>query len=72
MGAEAIKELLEEIDLETLKEELKQETLSTKSVNKKKKITKRLKIVEAFLESGNKPEWMILEALPVIPPDLRP
>ena len=72
MGAEAIKELLEEIDLEKLRDELKQETLNTKSVNKKKKITKRLKVVEAFLESGNKPEWMILEALPVIPPDLRP
>ena len=72
MGAEAIKELLEEIDLEKLKDELKAQTLDTKSINKKKKITKRLKIVEAFIESGNKPEWMILEALPVIPPDLRP
>ncbi len=72
MGAEAIKELLEAIDLEVLEQDLKKETRETKSVNKKKKLTKRLKIVEAFLESGNKPEWMILEVLPVIPPDLRP
>lgn len=72
MGAEAIKELLEEIDLEKLRDELKEEIASTDSANKKKKITKRLKIVESFIESGNRPEWMILEALPVIPPDLRP
>ncbi len=72
MGAEAIKELLEEIDLEKLRDELKEEIAGTESLNKKKKITKRLKIVEAFIESGNRPEWMILEVLPVIPPDLRP
>ncbi|MBR4742510.1 MAG: DNA-directed RNA polymerase subunit beta', partial [Desulfovibrio sp.] len=72
MGAEAVRKLLEELNLETLKEELRQEGEVTKSATKKKKITKRLKIVESFLESKNKPEWMILEVIPVIPPELRP
>ena len=72
MGAEAVRGLLEEIDLNTLKVELREESQSTRSQTKKKKLTKRLKIVEAFLESGNKPEWMILEVIPVIPPELRP
>jgi len=72
MGAEAVRGLLEEINLPSLKVELREESQSTRSQTKKKKLTKRLKIVEAFLESGNKPEWMILEVIPVIPPELRP
>jgi DNA-directed RNA polymerase subunit beta' len=72
MGAEAIRSLLENLDLEKLRIELREESESTKSQTKKKKLTKRLKIVEAFLESQNKPEWMIMEVIPVIPPDLRP
>ncbi len=72
MGAEAIKELLEEVDLERLKDELKKEFKDTNSSATKRKIAKRLRVVEAFIESGNRPEWMILEVLPVIPPDLRP
>ena len=72
MGAESVRTLLEELDLPLLKEELRKESEETKSQTKKKKLTKRLKIVENFLESNNKPEWMILEVIPVIPPDLRP
>ncbi len=72
MGAEAVRGLLEELDLEKLRVELREESQTTKSQTKKKKLTKRLKIVEAFLESNNRPEWMILEVIPVIPPDLRP
>lgn len=72
MGAEAVRALLEELDLEKLRVELRDESQSTKSQTKKKKLTKRLKIVEAFLESENKPEWMVMEVIPVIPPELRP
>jgi len=72
MGAEAVRELLEEIDLETLAKELREALSNTKSETKKKKIVKRLKIVEAFVGSENKPEWMILTIIPVLPPDLRP
>ena len=72
MGAEAVRSLLEELDLEKLRTELREEGEATKSQTKKKKLTKRLKIVEAFLESDNKPEWMIMEVIPVIPPELRP
>ncbi len=72
MGAEAIRSLLEELDLPILRAELREESQNTKSQTKKKKLTKRLKIVEAFLESDNKPEWMIMEVIPVIPPELRP
>ena len=72
MGAEAVRLLLEELDLPTLRASLREESMTTKSQTKKKKIIKRLKIVEAFLESGNKPEWMIMEVIPVIPPELRP
>ena len=72
MGAEAVRSLLEEIDLEKLRVELREESQSTRSQTRKKKLTKRLKIVEAFLESNNKPEWMILEVIPIIPPELRP
>ncbi|MDR2893467.1 MAG: DNA-directed RNA polymerase subunit beta' [Deltaproteobacteria bacterium] len=72
MGAEAVRSLLEELDLEKLRVELREESQATRSQTKKKKLTKRLKIVEAFVESGNKPEWMILEVIPIIPPELRP
>ncbi|MBQ7826844.1 MAG: DNA-directed RNA polymerase subunit beta' [Clostridia bacterium] len=70
MGAEAIKELLAEIDIKALSEQLKAE-LATASSQKKVKIIKRLEVVEAFRKSGNKPEWMILDIIPVIPPDIR-
>jgi DNA-directed RNA polymerase subunit beta' len=72
MGAETVRKLLEAINLEELRATLREESATTRSQTKKKKITKRLKIVEAFLESGNKPEWMIMEVVPVIPPELRP
>ena len=72
IGAEAIKILLENIDLEQEKEDLHRELAETKSELKPKKIVKRLKIIEGFIESENRPEWMILEVLPVIPPELRP
>ena len=71
MGAEAIKELLEEIDLDALSASLKEELLVA-SGQKKTRIVKRLEVVEAFRKSGNRPEWMILEALPVLPPEIRP
>lgn len=71
MGAEAIKELLEAIDLETEAAELKT-GLKESTGQKRARIIKRLEVVEAFRESGNKPEWMIMDAIPVIPPDLRP
>ncbi|MBO4216461.1 MAG: DNA-directed RNA polymerase subunit beta' [Clostridia bacterium] len=71
MGAEAIKELLAEIDIEKLSVELKEE-LAASSGQKKVRIIKRLEVVEAFRKSGNRPEWMILDCLPVIPPELRP
>ena len=72
MGAEAVRSLLEELNLEELRAMLREESQATKSQTKKKKLTKRLKIVEAFLESANKPEWMVMEVIPVIPPELRP
>ncbi len=71
MGAESIKELLQNIDLDKDSEELKAELVDA-SGQKKARIIKRLEVVEAFRESGNKPEWMILDVVPVIPPDLRP
>ena len=71
MGAEAIKKLLEEIDVEKTSEELKEE-LETASGQKRVRILKRLEVVEAFRISGNRPEWMILDAVPVCPPDIRP
>ncbi|AVQ95745.1 DNA-directed RNA polymerase subunit beta' [Ethanoligenens harbinense] len=71
MGAECIKELLAEIDLDQLGDSLKAE-LKTSSGQKKVRILKRLEVVEAFRSSGNRPEWMILDVVPVIPPDLRP
>ncbi len=72
MGAEAIKKMLQSIDLAAESEALHQEIESTNSETKQKKITKRLKLIEAFIGSGNKPEWMILDVLPVLPPELRP
>ena len=71
MGAEAIRKLLAEIDLTKLQKDLRAE-LSKSQGAKRAKIIKRLETIDAFIESGNKPEWMILEALPVIPPELRP
>ena len=70
MGAEAVKELLHEIDINALSEQLKAE-LATATGQKKVRIVKRLEVVEAFRKSGNKPEWMILDVIPVIPPDIR-
>ncbi|MCM1417203.1 MAG: DNA-directed RNA polymerase subunit beta' [Bacteroides sp.] len=72
MGAEAIKELLMEIDLEKLSAELKEELSGTQQGQKRVKILKRLDVIEAFRQSGNRPEWMILDVVPVIPPDIRP
>jgi len=72
MGAEAFFDILRRLDLDKLSEELWHEVRTTKSKQKRKKATTRLKVVEAFRRSGNRPEWMILSVLPVIPPDLRP
>ena len=71
MGAEAVKELLEQIDLEALSCQLREE-LKTASAQKKLRLVKRLEVVEAFRESGNNPAWMVMDVLPVIPPDIRP
>src|SRR5476651_1876382 len=72
IGAEAIREMLKALDLDKMQAELRAGILETDSDIKKKKIAKRLKLIEAFIASGNKPEWMILTVVPVIPPDLRP
>jgi len=72
MGAEAIKQLLKAVDLDLLILELQQEIKETTSVQKRNKLSKRLNIIESFRKSGNKPEWMVLEVIPVIPPELRP
>src|SRR5262249_56010150 len=72
MGAEGIKELLKKVDVETLSEEIREKMKTETSVQKKLKFAKRLRVVESFRKSGNKPEWMILDVLPVIPPELRP
>ena len=71
MGAEAIKELLEAVDLEKERDELTK-IMNTSKGQRKLKATKKLEIIEAFIKSGNKPSWMILDVIPVIPPDLRP
>ena len=71
MGAEAIKKLLQQIDCEKLSAQLREE-LNSASGQKKAKLVKRLEVVEAFRQSGNKPEWMIIDILPVIPPEIRP
>jgi len=72
IGAAAIKEILRNLDLDALSKELREEMRSTGSEAKRKKLAKRLKVVEAFRDSGNRPEWMILDVIPVLPPDLRP
>ena len=72
MGAEAIKELLKEIDLDQLADELRAELETTSAGQKQIKLLRRLDVVEAFRQSGNRPEWMILDVIPVIPPDIRP
>src|SRR3712207_221201 len=72
IGAEAIRRILQELDLEKVAVDIREEIATTTSELKPKKLLKRLKIIEAFLQSGNKPEWMIMTVVPVIPPDLRP
>ena len=72
MGAEAVLSLLQDLNLNQDIEEMREELETTNSETKRKKITKRLKLMEAFAVSGNKPEWMIMNVLPVLPPDLRP
>ena len=72
IGAEAVRKLLEQLDLEAERRDLMDELAITKSELKPKKIIKRLKVVESFIDSGNRPEWMILKIVPVIPPELRP
>lgn len=72
MGAEAIQKLLAKLDLVGLQKQLRSELVDLTSDLKREKIVKRLKLVESFIESGNKPEWMIMNVLPVIPPDIRP
>src|SRR5699024_5413030 len=72
MGAEAIQKLLADLDLEDEIKTIREEIDSTGSQTKLKKLTQRLKLMESFLASGNRPEWMVLNVLPVLPPDLRP
>ena len=72
IGAEAIKQLLTGMDLEKLATDLREEMVKTNSMAKRKKLAKRLKIIDAFRESENRPEWMIMDVVPVLPPDLRP
>ena len=72
MGAEALRDALEGMDLEGAVDELHEQMHATRSKQIKKKISKRLKVIQGFIESGTRPEWMILEVLPVVPPDLRP
>jgi DNA-directed RNA polymerase subunit beta' len=72
IGAEAIKELLASLDLDALAQELRREMMETASVAKRKKLAKRLKVIEAFKDSDNQPEWTIMNVIPVLPPDLRP
>ncbi|MEN7537641.1 DNA-directed RNA polymerase subunit beta' [Aurantiacibacter flavus] len=72
IGAEAVRIMLMDLDLEAERDALMEELETTKSTLKPKKIIKRLKVVESFIDSGNRPEWMILEVVPVIPPELRP
>ena len=72
MGAEAVKKMLQRMDLATVSQELRDGLTKTRSKQKIRQLTKRLKLVEALRESGNQPEWMVLDVIPVIPPDLRP
>jgi DNA-directed RNA polymerase subunit beta' len=72
IGAEAIRELLREVDLDSLAKQLRAKIHASSSLGIKRKLTKRLRVVESFRKSGNKPEWMIMDVIPVLPPDLRP
>jgi DNA-directed RNA polymerase subunit beta' len=72
MGAEGIKELLKRVDLDALSQEIREKMKTEESQQKKLKYAKRLRVVESFRKSGNKPEWMILDVIPVLPPELRP
>jgi DNA-directed RNA polymerase subunit beta' len=72
MGAEAVRKLLKAVDLEKLMADLEDQMLNTRSKQTRKKIAKRMKVVDGFISSGGKPEWMVLDVLPVIPPELRP
>src|SRR4029077_20730422 len=72
IGAEAIRDMLRALDLQKLAADLRVEIEDSTSELKPKKLAKRLKLIEAFMQSHNKPEWMILTVVPVIPPDLRP
>ncbi len=72
IGAEAVQQLLAQLDLDAISRELREEMQKTRSEAKRKKLGKRLRVVEAFRGSGNRPEWMILDVIPVLPPDLRP
>ncbi|MCL6608926.1 MAG: DNA-directed RNA polymerase subunit beta' [Geminicoccaceae bacterium] len=72
IGAEAVRDMLKRLDLAREREQMRADLLETSSEAKRKKLVKRLKMVETFLESGNRPEWMVLEVIPVIPPELRP
>ena len=72
IGAEGIKDLLKKVDLDLLLIELKSELRETNSMQKRLKLAKRLRVVEAFRKSNNRPEWMVLDVVPVIPPELRP
>ncbi|MBI4825264.1 MAG: DNA-directed RNA polymerase subunit beta' [Nitrospirae bacterium] len=72
IGAEAVRELLRTIDLDALSKELRKKIQASSSLGVKRKLTKRLRVVEAFRKSGNKPDWMIMDVIPVLPPDLRP
>jgi DNA-directed RNA polymerase subunit beta' len=72
MGAQAVRQLLQAVDLEKLSEELRREMRDANSEVRRKKVAKRLKVVNAFKSSSNRPEWMVLDVVPVIPPDLRP
>ncbi len=72
MGAEAIRELLRKVDIEVLAADIKLKVKEASSLGVKKKLTKRLRVIEAFRKSSNKPEWMIMDVIPVLPPDLRP
>ncbi|RMG92920.1 MAG: DNA-directed RNA polymerase subunit beta' [Zetaproteobacteria bacterium] len=72
MGAEALREMLKDIDLHEERQSLRAQIAATKAVTKLTKLTKRLKTIEAMIESGNRPEWMILEVIPVLPPEIRP
>ena len=72
IGAEAVKEMLQNVDLESERLKLRQDMVETGSEAKKKKIAKRLKVIDDFRKSGNLPEWMIMDVIPILPPDLRP